>query len=121
MLYERWRQIADASPNELALHDLGSARQWTFRELALAGEKGGDDGSKAAFPQGISAEFILAVLRAWRSRRVVCPLEPGQSELALPGKPPDEVVHLKTTSASTGEARIIAFTAAQLVADAENV
>ena len=35
MLYERWRQIAGTYPDELALRELSSGRQWTFRELAL--------------------------------------------------------------------------------------
>jgi acyl-coenzyme A synthetase/AMP-(fatty) acid ligase len=52
--------------------------------------------------------------------QVVCPLEPGQPAPAVPAPPP-EVVHLKTTSATTGTPRLVAFTAAQLAADAENI
>lgn len=72
------------------------------------------------FPQGNSPEFILTLLAAWRTGRVVCPLEPGQSAPVLP-LPPAPVVHLKTTSATTGNARCIAFTDGQLAADAGNI
>src|SRR4051794_40312712 len=121
MLYERWRQIAGAWPDGVALREAGSGRQWTFRELDVAAGQGVIDGGKVAYPRGIAAEFILTVLRAWRTGQVVCPLEPGQAEPALREPLPDGIVHLKTTSASTGDPRIIAFTAAQLIADAENI
>jgi long-chain acyl-CoA synthetase len=121
MLYERWRQVARAYPGEIALRDLASERQWTFGELALAAEQSQPGGEKFAFPQGISAGFIFSVLRAWRNRQVVCPLEHGQLPPAIaPGLPP-EIVHLKFTSATTGLPRMIAFTAPQLMADAENI
>jgi long-chain acyl-CoA synthetase len=121
MLYERWRQIARAGSNAIALRDLASERQWTFNELALATEQAGPAGGQGAFPQGISAEFILSVLRAWRNGQIVCPVELDQAppEIA-PGLPP-EIVHLKTTSATGGTPRMIAFTAAQLMADATNI
>jgi acyl-CoA synthetase (AMP-forming)/AMP-acid ligase II len=136
MLYERWREIARTFSDEIALHDSGSGRQWTFRELAAAAETDGApasgtagfsrpiaSGQKSAFqfPQGLSAEFIFTVLRGWRDEQIICPLEIEQSppEIA-PGLPP-EIVHLKTTSATGGVARTVAFTASQLMADAENI
>jgi acyl-CoA synthetase (AMP-forming)/AMP-acid ligase II len=72
------------------------------------------------FPQGISADFVFTVLRAWRAGKVTCPLEAGQT---APGftRLPSGSVHLKTTSATTGVPRLIAFTAEQLAADAENI
>ena len=76
--------------------------------------------SAIAFPQGLSAEFIVGVLRAWRQRVVVCPLEIGSAPPAL-RNPPPKCVHLKFTSASTGGPRLVAVTAAQLAADAENI
>src|SRR5215831_5025109 len=112
MLYERWRQIARTSAPEIALRDLPSGRQWTFQELASATERAGSDGDAIAFPQGLSAEFILSLLQAWRAGRIVCPLEPGQSPPSIGPGLPHGVVHLKTTSATTGEPRLIAFTAA---------
>jgi len=121
MLYERWRQIARTFPDEIALRDLPSNRQWTFHELDRATEADPGDGKKIAFPTGISAEFILAVLKAWRANQVVCPVETDQPipEIA-PGLSP-EIVHLKMTSGTTAVPRFVAFTAGQLMTDAENI
>ena len=121
MLYERWRQIAREQGCELALRDRSTARNWTFAQLAAEAEKDSVEGASAiAYPQGLSADFIVGVLRAWRQRAVVCPLEIGQAPLALSSTPP-ECIHLKFTSASTGGPRVVAVTAAQLAADADNI
>lgn len=63
---------------------------------------------------------MRAVLRGWRANVVVCPLEDGE---AAPDKEvlPVGYAHLKTTSATTGRPRLIAFRAEQLAADAENI
>jgi acyl-CoA synthetase (AMP-forming)/AMP-acid ligase II len=74
-----------------------------------------------AFPQEPSVEFVFTVVRGWRNQQVICPLEPGQATPAIAGPLPPGVVHLKTTSATTGASRLVAFTAAQLKADAENI
>lgn len=120
MLYERWCHIAAAHRNEVALRDLASGRRWTFGELLAAGGTRSVGGSAFVFPQGHSPEFILDLLAAWRSGKVVCPLEPGQTPPQVPA-PPASCVHLKTTSATTGAPRLVAFTAAQLAADADNI
>ena len=119
LLYERWRQIAAAQRSELALVESGSGAKWTFGQLASA-ESGGNDPGPVCFPQGVNAQFVLGVLRAWRLNRVVCPLEPAQILPAI-GEPPAGIVHLKSTSASTGAARLVAFTAPQLAADVDNI
>ena len=120
MLYERWRQVAGERKNEFALRDLASGEQWSFSELAHAAESTAASHASLVHPQGHSAAFILAVLQAWRSGLVVCPLEPGQAPPSVP-LPPTSCIHLKTTSATTGAARVVAFTGAQLAADAENI
>src|SRR4029077_15215361 len=52
--------------------------------------------------------------------RVVCPIEEGQA--LDPGSHlPPECVHLKATSASTGGARLIAFSAQQTARAGENI
>jgi acyl-CoA synthetase (AMP-forming)/AMP-acid ligase II len=117
MLYERWRQIAREHAHELALHDMGRDERWTFSQLAARTEAASTPGP-VAFPQG--GDFIFALLRAWRAGQVVCPLEPDQSPPVV-GQPPPEIVHLKTTSATTGMARFVAFTGEQLAADAQNI
>ena len=120
MLYERWRQTARERPSETALSEFPSGRRWTFAQLADAVEKLPPADSPFVFAQGPSAEFIFDVLRAWRDHAVLCPLEIGQPGPALP-LPPKPACHLKLTSATTGPARAVVFTAEQLAADAENI
>ena len=120
MLYERWAKVAAARRKEFALRDTSSGQRWTFGELFEAGEAQAVVAGDFAQPQGQGAGFVLALLGAWRGRKIVCPLEPGQSLPAIP-KPPPNCVHLKATSATTGMARTIVFTGDQLAADAENI
>jgi acyl-CoA synthetase (AMP-forming)/AMP-acid ligase II len=120
MLYDCWRQVARERGNEFALCELASGRRWTFAELARAAEAQPADGAAVVYPQGHSAAFILAVLRAWRDKVVACPLEPDQAPPAL-RPPPAPCCHLKTTSATTGQPRQVVFRAEQLAADAENI
>jgi acyl-coenzyme A synthetase/AMP-(fatty) acid ligase len=120
MLYERWRKIAAERRGQPALRDTASGRRWTFGELLAGGETQTVGPAGTAFPQGHSPEFILDLLATWRESKIVCPLEPGQTPPQVP-IPPVECVHLKCTSATTGAARVIAFKAGQLAADAENI
>jgi long-chain acyl-CoA synthetase len=120
MLYERWRKISAERWSEIAMRDFASGKRWTFGELFNAGEKQKIGPASAVFPQGHSPEFILQLLAAWRENKIVCPLEPGQSPPEI-FPPPKNCVHLKSTSATGGVARFVAFTPEQLMADAENI
>jgi acyl-coenzyme A synthetase/AMP-(fatty) acid ligase len=120
MLYGRWRKISAERCDQLALRDFASGRGWTFGELFSAGENEKSGASSTIFPQGLSPGFILELLAAWRENKIVCPLEAGQSPPEIP-LPPENCVHLKSTSATGGAARFVAFTAEQLMADAENI
>jgi acyl-CoA synthetase (AMP-forming)/AMP-acid ligase II len=120
MLYERWRQLAREREGEVALQELSSGRQWSFGELARVVESSPVGDEPVVWPQGHSAEFIFAVLQAWRSGAVLCPLEPEQSPPSFPA-PPAPCRHLKITSATTGTPRAVAFTEEQLAADADNI
>lgn len=122
MLYERWRQVARENAGEIALRDLASSRAWSFDALASAVESAPvpEPEERMVFPSGHSPEFILGILRAWRFRQIVCPLESGQTAPIIPTPPPN-ICLLKTTSATTGVARHVAFTARQLAADPENI
>src|SRR4051812_17351906 len=120
MLYERWRRVAREFENEIALRDLISDEFWTFGQLAKLTEKSDLPSGAVSFPSRISAQFIFDVLKAWRSGQVICPLEPGQRSPTVASIPPG-VVHLKLTSATTGSHKLVAFSAAQLAADAENI
>src|ERR1041385_439879 len=119
MLYDRWRQIAREYSSEMALLDAPSDRTWTFAQLAREGELGDSNGA-FCFPRGNAAEFVLNVIRAWHRGAVVCPVETDQSIPEFPA-PPEGIVHLKATSATTGAPKLVAFTARQLAADAENI
>lgn len=121
MLYERWRQIARSYSGEIALRELASHRQWTFRELEMAVEGPHSETAKIAFPTGLSSDFILGVLRAWRLGQIVCPVEPDQRAPEIESGLLAEIAHLKITSGTTAAPRFVAFTAAQLIADAENI
>ncbi len=120
MLYERWRDIAATRRDELALLDFATGRRWTFGELFADGECRQVDSSGGAFPQGQSPDFILALLAAWRTKTIACPLEPGQMPPLIPA-PSERIIHFKSTSATSGAAKLVAFTAEQLAADAENI
>jgi acyl-coenzyme A synthetase/AMP-(fatty) acid ligase len=120
MLYQRWLRVAREGANEIALIDSGPGRRWTFAELDQAAGQQASRTEGPRFPQGSGIDFVLGVLRAWRDGAVVCPLESGQAAPAFP-VPPRQIVHLKTTSATTGAARLVAFTAEQLAADADNI
>ena len=127
MLYERWRKIAGERRNELALRDLASGRCWTFAELFAAGEsrKGAPASGPAMSPTSFSRKAIRRNLSSicsprgaktkWfaRSNRDNC-------RRKFPG-PPKNCVHFKFTSATAGAARLVAFTAGQLMADADNI
>jgi len=120
MLYERWRTTAKARRDDLALHGLSCGRRWNFAQLFEAGEAQTTDGREIVCPQGNSAEFILTLLAAWREDKVACPLEAGQAPPK--GAPaPEGCAHLKWTSATTGAARLVSFTADQLAADAAQI
>jgi long-chain acyl-CoA synthetase len=120
MLYERWRKISAERRDETALRDFASGKRWTFGELFLGGEKEKTIPAGPVFPQGHSPGFILQLLATWRENKIACPLEPGQSPPEI-STPPENCVHLKSTSATGGAARFVAFTAEQLMADAENI
>ncbi len=121
MLEERWRQIVTTHGNTRALVDVALGHSWTFTELAALADSGPVtlDGGFAC-PRGTGVEFILCVLRAWRAGAVLCPLEAGQEVPAVP-KPAPDIVHLKLTSGTTGGAKVVAFTAVQLAADADQI
>jgi acyl-CoA synthetase (AMP-forming)/AMP-acid ligase II len=112
--------VAAERGGDLALRDFASGRRWTFAELAALAEVRPADGTGMAFPSGPAPEFIFDLLAAWRENRLVCPLESGQPRPAM-AAPPAACVHLKSTSGTGGAARFVAFTAPQLLADADNI
>jgi len=120
MLYDRWREVARARHSEIALKDLGPGRAWTFAQLLAESDRATGVNEGWVFPRGNSAEFVLEVLRGWRQGLVVCPLETTDAQPNLP-LPPPGIAHVKRTSATTGAARHVLFTAEQIAADAANI
>ena len=121
MLYDNWRNIAGARPTATALWESATGRCWTFAELAAAAEADSVAVGDIVFAQGLATDFVIQVLRGWRSGAAVCPLDIEQAAPHLPLPLGREIAHLKTTSATTGNRRLVAFTAAQLAADAVNI
>jgi acyl-coenzyme A synthetase/AMP-(fatty) acid ligase len=119
MLYERWRNLSSGRRKDLALREFASDRRWTFGELFDAGAARPAPAGRVVPASGSSADFILDILAAWREHKTTCPLEPGQTPPAF--LPPANCAHLKSTSATGGISRWIAFTAEQLAADADNI
>lgn len=120
MLYERWQQVVRKHAHEFALSESWSGRSWTFAELAAAAESLPASDTVVAFPSARSHAFVLEVLRAWREGKILCPLEENQPQPTIPELPAN-CAHLKLTSGSTGQPRLIAFTEDQLAADARNI
>lgn len=120
MLYQRWQRVAREHAAEVALTDLRTRRRWTFGELQAQAEQNDASAGPVSFPQGTGPEFIFTVLNTWRTGAVLCPLETGQLPPQV-SQLPKGIAHLKTTSATTGKARLVAFTGEQLAADADNI
>jgi acyl-coenzyme A synthetase/AMP-(fatty) acid ligase len=118
-LYAAWKETARSRRQETALIDLADGRQWTFAQLESAGESRRAEGP-VVHASGGGGDFIFDVLCAWREGRLLCPLDHGQAAPAL-ATLPRGCVHLKTSSGSAGTPQLIAFTAAQLQADAKNI
>jgi acyl-CoA synthetase (AMP-forming)/AMP-acid ligase II len=118
MLYDRWREVVLEFSSECALCDLATKQAWTFKQLDALAECGTTE--RVVFPQGAAVDFVVAVLKGWKSDAVVCPLEPDQKPPTISSLPKG-IAHVKVTSATTGPARLVALTGAQLAADARNI
>lgn len=120
MLYDRWLKVADAFRDETALLDVASGRRWTFGEIRSIVEGAEPLSGPVAVAEGRSPDFVLTVLKGWRFGLPVCPVEHGWSTRCGFDVPPG-VAHMKSTSATGGNERWVAFTGAQLEADADNI
>lgn len=120
-LYARWREIATCQGETIAVLDQRSGRAFSFLELAeLAEAQHTAFGPVAVAAQGF--DFLLQTLSAWRDKVPLVPLESGSGfDLGrLDGLPPG-IAHVKQTSGTTGDARLVLFDAPQLAADAANI
>lgn len=120
-LYGQWRAVAAANAERPAIF-LPGGKTLTFRELAERAETLPKAG-RLLTSRRRGLAFVDDVLRAWRDGAALAPVDGalnGPPEAALAGLPP-EIVHIKTTSGSTGTPRHVLFTAAQLAADAAQI
>lgn len=123
MLYDRWQEIVREHRAEVALAELATGRRWTFAQLDEAAARLTPPENTVARPSGTDAGFVLQTLGAWRHRQILCPIDAGGAPPASPAPTdlPSGAVHLKLTSATTGRARLVLFTADQLAADAAQI
>jgi len=120
MLYDQWERTARAMGGETALVEVASNRSWTFRQLFDRGEAEPAVGTGILWAHGHGPEFVFQVLQSWRTSRVLGPLDQDHA-VPIAVTPPSGCALLKTTSATTGAPRYIAFTETQLAADASAI
>jgi long-chain acyl-CoA synthetase len=124
-LYERWLETCAENREAWAIRDLGTGVEWSYGDLAeaLAARPALVRGSVVTAGVGNgTVEFVVRTLQAWRDGAVLLPVEGnGGPEDSGGGEPPEGIVHVKTTSGSTGEPRRVLFEASQLVADFEQI
>ena len=150
-LHTRWRKTVQAAPQATALIDASTGRVWTRAELAALGREwaaahgAAVAGRRVMFAESNGPEWLRLFLGLLESGAVAIALDPGEppaaqralaepagaaflwqaGRLELAGRKPrasrSETCLLKLTSGSTGRPRVLAFTAAQMAADARQV
>jgi long-chain acyl-CoA synthetase len=120
LLLHRWRQVLERHADARALTVPATGEAWTFAQLDAAARSMKLPEVPFMFASGLGSAFVIQVLKAWQSGRTLCPLEIGQAAPIVPALPGD-IAHLKTTSATTGNAKFVMFRAEQLAADADNI
>lgn len=121
-LYQRWQSIAVQFSEEQALLDWKSGRSWTFQQLQQEVDQlPPQRGQRVLFANAWSVDLIFETLRAWRDGRLFCPVEGAAVDASQFEEIPAQIVHVKMTSGSTAQPKLILFTAEQLAADAANI
>jgi len=123
-LYERWLATCAENRTAWAIREGACGKAWTFGELDEAVRKMPclEQGRCVAVAaQGGAVEFVLRTLQAWRDGAVLVPVERPVSGGADLQDVPNGVIHVKTTSGSTGEPRSVYFEASHLIADGEQI
>lgn len=121
MLEHRWRQIVRHHGPRMAVYDSKSGHSWSFDALAALADSHPPSSEKGlCFPAGRDLSFLLEVLRAWKTKTPICPLESNQAKPDIP-LPPADLSLLKITSGSTGHPRMVAMTQEQMAADADQI
>jgi len=119
-LYRRWQAVADAHPDDLALHDFGGGQGWSFAEVAAEVERRPRAGRYVA-ASGLSVELVFETLRGWRDGAIVCPLDGECPSAEWFEQIPEGIAHVKLSPGSWPTLRAILMTAEQLEADADQI
>ncbi len=123
LLYDRWEAVAAKAGTRPALVNVATQQAWTFADLWHISQGLPPPTAALATVRGRDEKFIFETLRAWKYHCPLLPLD-GAEPTSRPNASwctEHQIAHLKQTSGSTGQARMVAFTAAQLMADADNI
>jgi long-chain acyl-CoA synthetase len=125
MLFSQWQKTLKRCGETVALSHAATWYEMTFAQLqsALDQESPLPRGTVHGVSMSAGVEaFVIQTLRAWRDGAVLCPVERDVPLIPnASGELPAGICHLKITSGSTGEPRVVMFRAEQLAADAENI
>lgn len=122
-LYERWLETCAENRRAWAIREVATGKEWRFGELdeAVRGLPTLEKGSRVSVSvEGGAVAFVLRTLQVWRDGAVLVPVERAEGGQGL-GPVSEGVVHVKTTSGSTGEPRRVYFESSQLVADCDQI
>ena len=124
MLFDLWQSTARRLRDHDALVDVIAGKRITFGELdrlvSLEPRLARGDVVSASAADGLAA-FVVQTIRAWRDGAVFCPYETRLPNVELLRNLPAGIVHVKSTSGSTGDARFVLFREEQLHADFINI
>ncbi len=121
-LYQRWQSIADQFSEEQALLDWKSGRAWTFGQLQQEVDRlPSAKAQKMLSANAWTVDLIFETLRAWRDGCLFCPVEGDPPDAAQFEDVAEQIGHVKMTSGSTAQPKLVLFTAEQLAADAANI
>jgi len=120
LLLDRWRRVLERHADDRAVSVPATGEAWTFAQLDAAARAMQVPEGPFMVASGLGPAFVIQVLKAWQAGRTLCPLEIGQAAPIVPALP-GGIAHLKITSATTGNAKLVMFQAEQLAADADNI
>lgn len=123
-----WSQRVEELGDRIAVRDLGSKREWSFKELdersqELEGSLNIFKDSQWVVPSGSAVDFIVAFLSALKLGRQLALTDHPERDCSdtvfskMDAGLSDSTFLLKRSSGTSGEPRWIAFTESQLLAD----
>jgi long-chain acyl-CoA synthetase len=120
-LYQQFLETASRHPSGSALLIEQEPVSWKWLAEAVGRTPLPPDPVVILSVEQPLVSFLTTLLAAWREGRPVCPVDHvSPSPEALRDLPPG-ICHIKLTSGSTGEPRLVAFRAEQLEADCRQI